>query len=61
MVTNCTGERSFSRLKWIKNDRRTTMTQARLDNLALMNIENELLISTGSYKSLPLRKLAECD
>ena len=30
MVTNCSAERSFSRLKYIKNPLRTTMQQGRL-------------------------------
>lgn len=34
-------ERSFSRLKLIKNSLRSSMTQARLKSLALTSIENE--------------------
>lgn len=41
MVTNCTGERSFSRLKRIKNELRRTMTQSRLNSLALLAINFE--------------------
>ena len=43
MVTNCTGEKSFSKLKRIKNAQRRTMSQNRLNNLTLMSIEYELL------------------
>ena len=43
MVTNCSGERSFSRLKLIKNDHRNMMSQSRLNYLSLMNIESNLL------------------
>ena len=40
---NCTGERSFSHLKRIKNYLRSTMLQERLSALAILNIENELV------------------
>jgi hypothetical protein len=43
MVTNCSGERSFSKLKRIKNEQRSTMGQGRLNHLALLNIEHKLL------------------
>lgn len=43
MVTNCSGERSFSKLKKIKNELRSTMLQGRLNSLSLMAIENDLL------------------
>ena len=43
MVTKCSGERSFSKLKRIKNKLRNTMDQNRLNNLTLMSIEHELL------------------
>ncbi|XP_040197362.1 zinc finger MYM-type protein 1-like [Rana temporaria] len=43
MVTNCAGERSFSRLKLIKNELRSTMGQHRLNWLSLMCIENDIL------------------
>ena len=39
MVTNCSGERSFSKLKYIKNRLRTTMTNERVTHLSLMSIE----------------------
>lgn len=37
MVANCSGERSFSKLKLIKNRLRTSMVQDRLVNLAIMH------------------------
>ena len=43
MVTNCSGERSFSKLKRIKNEVRVSMGQTRLSHLSLMSIEHELL------------------
>ena len=43
MVTNCSGERSFSKLKFIKNELRSTMYQGRLSSLALLNIEYDVL------------------
>ena len=42
-VTNCEGERSFSQLKTVKNELRTTMGQKRLSALSLMAIESELV------------------
>ena len=42
-VTNCKGERSFSKLKLLKNHLRNTMGQDRLSALAILAIENELL------------------
>ena len=45
MLMNCTGERSFSVLKLIKNYLRSTMTQPRLASLALLSIESDMLRS----------------
>ena len=45
MVTNCSGERSFSKLKLIENRLRTSMTQKRLVNLAIMSIESDVMRS----------------
>ena len=42
-VTNCSGERSFSKLKLIKNYLRNTMGDERLNSLSILNIENEIL------------------
>jgi len=43
MATNCSGERSFSQLKRIKDVKRSTMHQQRLGALALLCIESDLL------------------
>ena len=43
IISNCTGERTFSKLKRIKNVQRNTIGQKRLNKLSLMSIENELL------------------
>ena len=43
MVTNCSGERSFSRLKSIKNKLRWTMSQERLTALSILCIESDKL------------------
>ncbi|CAM1302471.1 Uncharacterised protein r2_g1238 [Pycnogonum litorale] len=43
MVSNCSGERSFSKLKLIENRLRTSMKQKRLVNLAIMSIESDIL------------------
>ncbi|XP_068240067.1 uncharacterized protein [Palaemon carinicauda] len=40
-VTNCTGERSFSKLKLLKNYLRNTMVQNRLSSLTLLSIEHK--------------------
>ena len=42
-VSNCEGERSFSVLKRVKNELRTTMSQTRLSALSLLAIEHELV------------------
>lgn len=42
-VTNCTGERSFSTLRRIKNYLRSTITNERLSSLALLTIESQLM------------------
>lgn len=43
MVTNSSGERSFSKLKLIKNRLRTSMLEDRLNALALLSIESDIL------------------
>jgi len=43
MITNATGERIFSELKILKNCRRASMTQERLNSLAIMTTENDVL------------------
>ena len=41
-VSRATAERSFSRLKLIKSYLRSTMSESRFTNLALLSIEREL-------------------
>ena len=41
-VTVASAERSFSKLNIIKNFMRSTMTQDRLNNLAVLSIESEV-------------------
>ena len=43
MTSNCSGERSFSKLKLIKSRFRTTMSQDRLCSLSLLSIEHDIL------------------
>ena len=43
MVANCSGERSFTKLKLIKNLMRYTMGQTRLTNLTIMSLESDKL------------------
>ncbi|CAB3989665.1 zinc finger MYM-type 1-like [Paramuricea clavata] len=45
MISNCSGERSFSKLKLIKNQLRSCMTQKRLKSLILLSIKSDLLRS----------------
>ena len=42
-VTNSTGERSFSKMKLVKNYMRNTMGQERLSSLSLLSNEHDLL------------------
>ena len=42
-ITVASGERSFSKLKLIKNYLRTTMTQERLNSLAMISIERDIV------------------
>ncbi len=43
MTTNCSTERSFSRMKYIKNPCRTVMRQKRLGSFSLLMIEADKL------------------
>ena len=45
MVSNCTRERSFSRLKRRKSELRSTSGQRRVSALSLMSIEHEIMDS----------------
>ena len=50
-VTVASGERSFSKLKLIKTYLRSTMTQDRLNGLAMISIENDVAASLN-YSNL---------
>ena len=43
MITNVSGERAFSRLKRVKNEKRSTMSQNRLQVLSLLYIERDIV------------------
>jgi len=43
MINNCSGERSFSKLKFFKNRLHTIITQECLNDLTLMSIEHDIL------------------
>ena len=45
MVSNCSGERSFSKLKFLKSHLRSCMTSEQLNSLALLNIETNVIRS----------------
>ena len=48
MISNDTGERSFSKLKLIKTYLRNSLAQDKLSNLALLSIENNILKSLNT-------------
>ena len=52
MVTNSSGERSFSCLKRIKSDLRTSMGEHRLSSMALMSMEVDKLREIDSKDTL---------
>jgi len=47
MVSNCSGERSFSKMALIKNKLRSTMSDRRLSALELLSVENDVLASVS--------------
>ena len=51
MVTNCSGERSFSKMSLIKNKLRNKMTDARLSALEMLSLESDLL-SEVSFETI---------
>ena len=52
MVSNCSGERSFSRMAFIKNKLRSTMTGERFSALELLSVESGVL---HQFRFLTLR------
>ena len=67
-ISNCEGEHSFSTLSHVKNHLRATTSQYRLDHLAVMSIESDLLraldVTTkplSARSSRPLRSADRCD
>ena len=57
-LTNCSGEMSFSKLKCVKNQQRTSLGQDKLNYLTLLSIKHELLNEIevkDIIKSLPRR------
>ncbi len=54
-ATNCTGERSFSKLRRINNAQRTTIGQGRLNMLTLMSIDGR--VATHDWRQLDHRRL----
>ena len=50
-VSNCSGERSFSKMALIKSKLRSTMTDSRLTALELLSLENDVF-STISFEDL---------
>ena len=60
MITNATAERIFSKLKILKNCHRALMTQERLNGLAIMATENDVLQNIkllGYFKRLHYCKI----
>ena len=47
-TTNCSGERSFSSLKRIKNYLRSSLGQNKLNNLSILSIESEVFTNINT-------------
>ena len=63
MISNCSGERSFSILKRVNNQLRWSMGQKRLNSFALLCIGSELLEKMDTddiIKSFALSKSRKC-
>ena len=56
MVTNCSGERSFSRmgLGLIKNKLRSSMTDDRLSAMEILSVESDLLDQICKKQKVPI-------
>ena len=65
-VTVASGDRSFSKLKLIKNYSRTNMTQERLNNLTMISIERDIIQSLdysqliADFAAIKARKIDFC-
>ena len=46
IISNCSGERTFSKLRRIKNELRSCMTQTRLNSRTLLSVESKILRAT---------------
>lgn len=63
-VSVASGERSFSKLKLIKTHLRSTMTQEKLLNLAILSIENKMIQTINfddvieNFASIKSRKIS---
>ena len=58
-ASNCTGERSFSRMTKIKSVLRSSMAQERMYNLALLNTEEDIVHKWTLPKLLIYSQLQE--
>ena len=52
MVTNCIGERSFSGLKRIKNEAKSTLAQRRFSDFSILNSVSDKLRKLNLFMSL---------
>ncbi|CAH2276762.1 zinc finger MYM-type 1-like [Pelobates cultripes] len=50
MISNSSGEQSFSKMKLIKNLQRTTMSQSRLTKLSIMSAESDILCGLDFFQ-----------
>lgn len=54
MVSNCSGERSFSKMALIKNKLRSTMSDRQLSALQLLSVENKNSVYTFKLSTYSL-------
>ena len=52
MVTNCSGERSFSKLALIKNHFKTSITDERFSALCLLDVESSVIKKKTHFDDL---------
>lgn len=58
--TNCSGERSFSTLKRIKNHLRSSLGQHKLNNLSILSIESDVLEKVDSKEIIEKFAHSKC-